>query len=161
MKSLYILLLLAGLGATAQAAKVTTPATEDHPPSFFAPLEDIPGVLPWSLLSKATTVKAKGGRMVPKYTSEIAALDQTEVKVQGYMMPLQPGRKHKHFLLTVTSASCPFCLPAGPEGVVEINSTAPVTFSYAPLIMSGKLTVLKSDPMGLYYRINSASLAAP
>ena len=159
MKSLLVLLLLAAGGA--HAARITTPATEDLPPSFFAPLEDIPGVLPWSLLSKATTVKAKGGRMVPKYTSEIAALDQTEVKVQGYMMPLQPGRKHKHFLLTVTSASCPFCLPAGPEGVVEIHSAAPVKFSYAPLIMTGKLTVLKSDPMGLYYRISGASLVAP
>lgn len=159
MKSLLVLLLLAAGGA--HAARITTPATEDHPPSFFAPLEDIPGVLPWSLLSKASTVKAKGGRMVPKYTSEIAALDQTEVKVQGYMMPLQPGQKHRHFLLTVTSASCPFCLPAGPEGVVEINSAALVKFSYAPLIMSGKLTVLKSDPMGLYYRINGASLVAP
>lgn len=159
MTSLLVLLLLAAGGA--HAARITTPATEDHPPSFFAPLEDIPGVLPWSLLSKASTVKAKGGRMLPKYTSEIAALDQTEVKVQGYMMPLQPGQKHKHFLLTVTSASCPFCLPAGPEGVVEINSAAPVKFSYAPLIMRGKLTVLKSDPMGLYYRINGASLVAP
>lgn len=161
MKSLCIFLPLLLAGASAHAARITTPATADHPPSFFAPLEDIPGVLPWSLLSKATTVKAKGGRMVPKYTSEITALDQTEVKVQGFMMPLQPGQKQKHFLLTVTSASCPFCLPAGPEGVVEINSTAPVRFSYGPLIMSGKLTVLKSDAMGLYYRINNATLVEP
>jgi len=118
-------------------------------------------VLPWSLLSKATTVKAKGGRMVPKYTEEITALDQTDVKVQGFMMPLQPGQKQKHFLLTVTSASCPFCLPAGPEGVVEINSKTPVKFTYAPMVMSGKMTVLKSDSMGLYYRINDASLVEP
>jgi hypothetical protein len=160
MKSLLLVLLLAtsAVHPTAYAAKVTTPATADHPPSFFVPLEDIPGVLPWSLLSKATTVKAKGGRMVPKYTAEITALDQTDVKVQGFMMPLQPGQKQKHFLLTVTSASCPFCLPAGPEGVVEINSKAPVKFTYAPMVMSGKMTVLKSDSMGLYYRINDASL---
>ena len=160
MKSLLPVLLLAASAAhaAAHAAKVTTPATADHPPSLFAPLEDIPGVLPWSLLSKATTVKAKGGRMVPKYTEEITALDQTEVKVQGFMMPLQPGQKQKHFLLTVTSASCPFCLPAGPEGVVEINSRTPVKFTYAPMVMSGKMTVLKSDSMGLYYRINDASL---
>lgn len=163
MKSLLLVLLLAtsAVHTAAHAAKVTTPATADHPPSFFAPLEDIPGVLPWSLLSKATTVKAKGGRMVPKYTEEITALDQTDVKVQGFMMPLQPGQKQKHFLLTVTSASCPFCLPAGPEGVVEINSKTPVKFTYAPMVMSGKMTVLKSDSMGLYYRINDASLVQP
>jgi len=163
MKSLLLVLLLAtsAVHTAAHAAKVTTPASADHPPSFFAPLEDMPGVLPWSLLSKATTVKAKGGRMVPKYTEEITALDQTDVKVQGFMMPLQPGQKQKHFLLTVTSASCPFCLPAGPEGVVEINSKTPVKFTYAPMVMSGKMTVLKSDSMGLYYRINDASLVEP
>ncbi|OYO28979.1 DUF3299 domain-containing protein [Janthinobacterium sp. PC23-8] len=163
MKSLLLVLLLAaGIAqAATHVSKVTTAASADQPPSFFAPLGDLPGVLPWSLLSKAATVKAKGGRMVPKYTPEITALDQTDVKVQGFMMPLQPGQKQKHFLLTVTSASCPFCLPAGPEGVVEINSRTPVKFTYAPMVMTGKMTVLKSDPMGLYYRINDASLVAP
>lgn len=136
------------------------PATPDEPPSFFAPLADIPGVVSWKLLARATTVKAKKGRMVPRYTPAISALDNTEVKVQGYMMPLEPGQKQKHFLLTVTSASCPFCLPAGPEGVVEIKSRKPVKFSYGPIIMQGKLSVLASDPMGLYYRISDAALGA-
>ena len=29
------------------------------------------------------------------------------------------------------------------------------------MVMSGKMTVLKSDSMGLYYRINDASLVEP
>ncbi|MCX7290126.1 DUF3299 domain-containing protein [Janthinobacterium sp.] len=142
-------LLLAGIAAAAPA---------DEPPSFFAPLTDLPGVVSWKLLGQATTVKAKKGRMVPKYTSEISALDNTDVKVQGFMMPLEPGQKQKHFLLTVTSASCPYCLPAGPEGVVEIKSRTPVKFSYAPFIVQGKLKVLASDPMGLYYRMTDAAV---
>ena len=147
--TLSIGLLLAGSACAAPA---------DEPPSFFAPLTDLPGVVSWKLLGKATTVKAKKGRMVPKYTSEISALDNTDVKVQGFMMPLEPGQKQKHFLLTVTSASCPFCLPAGPEGVVEIKSRTPVKFSYAPFIVQGKLKVLASDPMGLYYRMTDAAV---
>lgn len=106
---LKIMLLGAGLLLAGSAA--TAPA--DEPPSFFAPLTDLPGVVSWKLLGQATTVKAKKGRMVPKYTPEISALDNTDVKVQGFMMPLEPGQKQKHFLLTVTSANCPFaCLPA-------------------------------------------------
>jgi hypothetical protein len=77
------------------------------------------------------------------------------------MMPLEPGQKQKHFLLTVTSASCPYCLPAGPEGVVEIKSRTPVKFSYAPFIVQGKLKVLASDPMGLYYRMTDAAVVPP
>lgn len=145
-------LLLAGSAAAAPA---------DEPPSFFAPLTDVPGVVSWKLLGQATTVKAKKGRMVPKYTPAISALDNTEVKVQGFMMPLEPGQKQKHFLLTITSASCPYCLPAGPEGVVEIKSRTPVKFSYAPVIVQGKLKVLTSDPMGLYYRMTDAAVVPP
>lgn len=156
----WLLAAAPALAATSHPA--ITAATADAPAALAFPvLTDLPGVLSWTLLGQATTVKAKGGRMVPKYTAAISALDQTEVKVQGYMMPLQPGQMHKHFLLTVTSASCPFCLPAGPEGVVEVNSASAVRFTYAPLVMSGRMTVLKSDPMGLYYRIDKASLAAP
>lgn len=151
---LKIMLLSAGLLLAGSA----TAAPADEPPSFFAPLTDLPGVVSWKLLGQATTVKAKKGCMVPKYTPAISALDNTEVKVQGFMMPLEPGQKQKHFLLTVTSASCPYCLPAGPEGVVEIKSRTPVKFSYAPFIVQGKLKVLASDPMGLYYRMTDAAV---
>lgn len=146
------------LGACALLATGVQAAPASEPPSFFAPLTEIPGVVSWKLLGQATTVKAKKGRMVPHYTPAISALDNTEVKVQGFMMPLEPGQKQKHFLLTVTSASCPFCLPAGPEGVVEIRSRAPVKFSYAPFIVQGRLKVLASDPMGLYYRMTDAAV---
>lgn len=154
---LKIMLLSTGLLLAGSAAA----APADEPPSFFAPLTDLPGVVSWKLLGQATTVKAKKGRMVPKYTPAISALDNTEVKVQGFMMPLEPGQKQKHFLLTVTSASCPYCLPAGPEGVVEIKSRTPVKFSYAPFIVQGKLKVLASDPMGLYYRMTDAAVVPP
>lgn len=159
---LLSLLLAAGPVLAATGHPAIAAATDDAPAALAFPvLTDMPGVVSWSLLGQATTVKGKGGRMVPKYTAAISALDQTEVRVQGYMLPLQPGQMHKHFLLTVTSASCPFCLPAGPEGVVEVNSGTAVRFGYAPLVMSGKMTVLKSDPMGLYYRIDKASLVTP
>lgn len=146
------------LGACALLATGVQAAPASEPPSFFAPLTEIPGVVSWKLLGQATTVKAKKGRMVPHYTPAISALDNSEVKVQGFMMPLEPGQKQKHFLLTVTSASCPFCLPAGPEGVVEIRSRTPVKFSYAPFIVQGRLKVLASDPMGLYYRMTDAAV---
>jgi len=154
-----IVLSACALLSISASASALAGATE-QPPSFFAPLTDIPGVVSWSLLGKATTVKAKKGRMVPHYTPEISALDNTDVKVQGFMMPLEPGQKQKHFLLTVTSASCPYCLPAGPEGVVEIKSKTPVKFTYAPIIMEGKFKVLANDSMGLYYRITDAAMGS-
>lgn len=136
----------------------TTPATADAPSSFFVPLTDLPGVVSWTVLAKATTIKSKG-RMLPSYPAEINVLNNSVVKVQGFMMPLEPGQKQKHFLLTVTSSSCPYCLPAGPEGAVEIRSKTPIKFTYAPIILSGKMNILKDDPMGLFYRLTDVSLA--
>ena len=151
------LFLALALCAWGDASTAALPA--QHPPSVSPPLADLPGVVPWSALSKVTSVKVKGGRLLPKYPDTVQALDNTQVKLQGFMMPLEPGEKQKHFLLTVTSPSCAFCLPAGPEGVVEVKTTTPIKFTYSPIVIGGTMNVLKDDPMGLYYRLTSAVVA--
>ena len=49
------------------------------------------------------------------YSPEVKALDGQEVKLMGFIYPLEGGLKHEHFLLTAWPPSCPFCLPAGPR----------------------------------------------
>lgn len=142
------LLLLSGM-AGARAAPAAAA------PQLPSTLSELPGVLSWNILSEVGTTRLKG-RMLPKYSHQIMALDNTMVKLQGFMMPLEAGEKQQHFLLTVTSSSCAYCLPAGPEGAVEVKSKTPIKFSYAPIILSGKIHVLKDDPMGLYYRLTDA-----
>jgi hypothetical protein len=135
---------------------------QKHPPANGIPiLPDLPGVLPWSQLEKVDSYKAKDGRLLPKYPDSVLALDNQRVRMQGFMMPLEAGPRQSHFLLTVTAPSCPYCLPAGPEGIVEIKASAPVKFSYKPIVLSGQMHVLKSDPMGLYYRLTDATPVSP
>lgn len=126
------------------------------PPPPMQPLPEIKGVVSWNTLAKVKQIKTKD-RILPEFSKEISALDNTEVKVQGFMMPLEPGEKQKHFLISLTPQSCSFCLPAGPEGVVEVKTKTPVKYTFDPVIVSGKMTVLKDDPMGLYYRLTDAS----
>jgi hypothetical protein len=123
------------------------------------PLPDIKGVVSWNTLAKVKQVKTKD-RIIPEFTKDVTALNDTEVKVQGFMMPLDPGDKQKHFLLSVNPQTCAFCLPAGPEGVVEVKSKTPVKYTFEPVIVSGKMSVLKDDPMGLYYRLTDAAPAS-
>lgn len=129
------------------------------PPVLVLPLADVPGVVSWTALAKVKQITAKD-RIVPQFTPEISALNDRDVKLQGFMMPLEPGEKHKHFLLSVNPPSCPFCLPAGPEGIVEVKCKTPVKFSYDPILLSGKMAVLKDDPMGLFYRLTEALLVS-
>lgn len=125
------------------------------PPPVMQPLPEVKGVVSWETLAKVKQVKSKD-RILPEFSKEITALNDKEVKVQGFMMPLEPGEKQKHFLLSLVPQSCNFCLPAGPEGVVEVKSKTPVKYTAEPVVVSGKMTVLKDDPMGLYYRLTEA-----
>ncbi|HEX7635651.1 MAG TPA: DUF3299 domain-containing protein [Noviherbaspirillum sp.] len=141
----------------AAGGHVPPPGAPDTP--ILQQLPEILGVVSWNTLAKVKQVKSKD-RILPEFTKEITALNDKEIKVQGFMMPLEPGEKQKHFLLSVNPQTCAFCLPAGPEGVVEVKSKTPVKYTFEPVIVFGKMSVMKDDPMGLYYRLTNAAPAS-
>jgi len=127
------------------------------PPEALKPLPEVKGVVSWSTLAQVEQVKVKD-RVVPQYADGVLKLNATEVKLQGFMMPLEMGDKQKQFVLTAMPQSCAFCLPGGPEQLVLVQAKAPVKYTMEPVILSGKLAVLKDDPNGLYYRLDNAVL---
>jgi hypothetical protein len=135
------------------AAQHQLPAGAD--PSQFKPLAERSDVLSWKLLAQVELVKAKD-RYVPKFAQNVAQLDQKEVKIQGFMMPLQVGDKQTHFVLSAMPVTCSFCMPGGPEQLVEVKTKRPVKYSFEPIVVTGKLSVLKDDPTGVFYRIVDA-----
>lgn len=124
-------------------------------PGLFRPLPDRKDVVSWKLLAQVELVKQKD-RYVPQFAKDVAALDQKEVKVQGFIMPLQLGDKQSHFVLTAMPQTCAFCLPGGPESMVEVKSKTPVKYTFEPVVLTGKLFVLKDDPTGVFYRLTDA-----
>jgi len=52
--------------------------------------------------------------------------------------------------------SCTFCVPAGPEGLVEVRARQPVRYTTEPVVVEGVLAVLTDDPYGLFYRVEDA-----
>jgi len=125
------------------------------PPEFLQPLPELKGVVPWRTLAQVQSVKVKD-RVVPQFADGVLKLDATEVKLQGFMMPLEMGDKQKHFVLSAMPVTCAFCLPGGPEALVEVRAKTAVKYSFEPVILTGKLAVLKDDPNGLYYRLTDA-----
>jgi hypothetical protein len=124
-------------------------------PNQFKPLPDRNDVVSWKVLSQVELIKQKD-RYVPQFAAAVAALDQKEVKVQGFMMPLQMGDKQSHFVLTAMPQTCSFCMPGGPESMVEVKSKTPVKYTFEPVVLTGKLAVLKDDPTGVFYRLTDA-----
>ena len=155
---LFVLTLLAGLllpfGALAQS-KPGQPPQAGVPGADAKPLVERTDVVSWKLLAQVELVKVKD-RFQPQFSSGVAALDAKEVKVQGFMMPLEMGDKQSHFILSATPQSCNFCMPGGPEGMVEVKMKKPVAYGMEPVVLTGKLSVLKDDPTGVFYRLTDA-----
>jgi hypothetical protein len=125
------------------------------PNSPFAPLQDRADVLPWSVLTAVKT-KVEKNRVLPVFPNNIQALNQKSQRIQGFMMPLDPGEKQKHFLLSSVPLTCSFCVPGGPESMVEVKTKTPVKYSLEAVVVEGQFAVLKDDPYGLFYRITEA-----
>ena len=124
-------------------------------PNQFKPLPERKDVVSWKVFSQVELIKQKD-RYVPQFAPAVAALDKKEVKVQGFMMPLQMGDKQSHFVLTAMPQTCSFCLPGGPEAMVEVKTKVPVKYTFEPLLLTGTLAVLKDDPTGVFYRLTDA-----
>ena len=123
--------------------------------SPFAPIQERSDVLPWSVLTEVKT-RAEKNRLLPVFTAPIQALNQKTQRIQGFMMPLEPGDKQKHFLLSSVPLSCGFCVPGGSESMVEVKTKIPVKYSLEVVVVEGRFNVLNDDPYGLYYRITDA-----
>lgn len=109
----------------------------------------------WEALGQAGIVK-KGDRFVPQYPKEVAALDSKEVKLQGFMMPLEVGGAQKRFLLSAQPSGCAYCVPSGAEGLVEVQAKAPVKYILDAITVTGKFVLVRDDASGLFYRLTDA-----
>jgi hypothetical protein len=153
--------LLAFLAAASAGAQLSPPVPMGtgpgvhSPNSPFAPLPERADVVPWSLLTAVKT-RAEKNKLLPNFEKAQLELNQKTQRVQGFMMPLEPGEKQTHFLLSSVPLTCGFCVPGGPESMVEVKTKTPVRYTLDPVTVEGKFAVLADDPYGLYYRITDA-----
>lgn len=159
-KSLWLLIstmLLAASAAAQLGAPVplgTGPGFHD-PNSQFAPLPARSDVVPWSLLTAVKT-KVEKNKVLPAFDQPLLALNRKTQRVQGFMMPVEPGDRQTHFLLSAVPLSCPFCVPGGPESMVEVKTKTPVRYTLEPVTVEGTFALLDDDEYGMYYRITDA-----
>lgn len=121
----------------------------------FPPLNVRDDVVPWSVLTSVKT-KIEKNRVLPVFNLGQMALNQRTQRIQGFMMPLEPGEKQRHFLLSSVPLTCSFCVAGGPESMVEVRTKTPVRYSMEPLVVEGRFLVLNDDQYGLYYRMTDA-----
>lgn len=154
--ALLALLVAASVGAQSNTPVPMGTGPGVHSPnSPFPPLPARADVVPWPALTAVKT-RVENNRVLPAFEKVQLALDQKTQRVQGFMMPLEPGEKQTHFLLSSVPLTCAFCVPGGPESMVEVKTRSPVKYTLDPVTVEGKFALLSDDPYGMYYRITDA-----
>lgn len=152
--SLGAMLLVCALGAGAQ---MTMTPNGIVAPDGTKPLPPVAGTISWGVLQGVKTVPDKDGRVLPQFNAEQKKLNKKDIKVHGFMLPLEAGETQKKFVLSPYPPSCPFCMTAGPDSVIEVVCAKPAKVTFEPVVVSGKMQVMEHDETGFYYRITEAS----
>jgi hypothetical protein len=120
-----------------------------------AAADEQPAVLGWDALAQVKVVR-QNDRYVPEFPEAVAALEQKEVKLEGFMIPLKTGVLQTHFLLSALPSECGFCLPTGAEQFAEVQAKAGVKYALEPIVMSGRFELVRDGSGGLLYRLTDA-----
>jgi hypothetical protein len=119
-------------------------------------LPEIPGVTSWATLADVDVHEGAAGLARPAFGDRVRSLHEQEVKLQGFMVPLETAERQRRFLLTPSPMHCFFCLPGGPSSMVEVQSRDALDFGFEPIVVSGVLELLEADDSGLFYRMVDA-----
>lgn len=157
------------LGALLPLLLVCAPAPAAMQQGGKAPIADIwqpaktpPGGTSWRLLQTTklndrTDPKTRTIFTKPSFSPAVRALAGKQIKVAGWMMPLENGARQKHFVLLGYPPGCPFHMHAMPNQFVEVFSAVPVKVDEMnPTVITGTLELIGQDESGIFYRLRNA-----
>jgi len=138
--------------------------TVDEPPvndfEAYAAQMNVPeleGVVSWKDLTDVQ-VDYKDYALTARFPEKIRSLHGQEVRIAGFMTPLENSERQRHFVISSQPPHCFFHFMGGPASVAEIMAPEGVRFSYDPIILSGTLEIFESSEMGILYRLNDAKM---
>jgi hypothetical protein len=107
---------------------------------------------------KYETVKDDlGDYQKPIFSAATKALNGKVVTLPGYMIPFDNGMKGTKFMFSsLPINACFFCGVGGPEGVIEVTTKQPLSFSDKPIEIKGILRLNDKDPDKMIYILEQA-----
>lgn len=132
--------------------------------SFVAPTATAQDNM-WKTLSKITFKKqfdeSLGFKVdVPVFSEDIKKLAGKEIKIKGYIIPVEGYKSHKEFIFSAFPYNmCFFCGGAGPETVMEIYAKEAIKYTAEPVTLKGKLELNATDVNRLIYTLKEVEMA--
>jgi len=162
MKRLHLLaasLTAALLAVTAGSVEAQQRQSQGHD-QVWRPAATPRGGVAWSLLESTRVIdRNRNGTIYsrPQFPANVQALNGRQVRVAGYMMPLQNGARQSHFVLLAYPPGCPFHMHALPNQFIEVRATMPVPLNEARVtVLTGTLQLTGQDESGIFYRLVNA-----
>jgi hypothetical protein len=95
----------------------------------------------------------------PKFSKRLWSYNGKKVQVKGYLIPMaELSGRQEYMLSALPFNQCYFCGGAGPETVVEIQTSQTIKFVTRQIAMEGILLLNDSDPDHHMYIIKKATL---
>ncbi len=134
-----------------------------NPSETFAQAETTAGNI-WTTLAKITFKKEYDEIMgfkvdKPVFSKEVKALENQEVEISGYIIPVEGYKSHSEFIFSAFPYNmCFFCGGAGPETVMEVIASEPVKYTAEAVTLKGILKLNDSDINRLMYTLEQVTL---
>ena len=118
----------------------------------------------WKSLAKITYKKEYDELMgfkvdVPVFSEEIKEMAGKEIKIKGYIIPVEGYKSHKEFIFSAYPYNmCFFCGGAGPETVMEVSAVEAVKYTAEQIEIQGKLELNDKDVNRLMYILTEVKL---
>ena len=112
--------------------------------------------LPWSALAETILTR----KFEPKFLKYIDDVDGHSVRFTGFLRPTRNSDGLTEFLMTESPIGCWFCESPGATQViwVELAAGATIDFSRAPIQVTGKFELNRTDAESHLYRVVGASV---
>jgi hypothetical protein len=151
------LALIAGL---VPSIAVSQSAQQNHN-QVWRPAATPQGGVAWSLLESTRLLDRRSNDGIiytrPQFPQNVRALHGRQVRIAGYMMPLENAARQSHFVLLAYPPGCPFHMHAMPNQFVEVRASAPVPVQETrPMVLTGTLQLTGQDESGIFYRLVNA-----
>ncbi|MBK8701829.1 MAG: hypothetical protein IPN29_20600 [Saprospiraceae bacterium] len=116
-----------------------------------------------AMVSTTTSYDASFGIEVKKVkvSAAVKAMADTEIQLDGYIIPLTGKLAQNHFMLSKFSEKmCFFCGKAGPETAAQVFLAGGKKIPYTDekISVRGKLRINEQDPSGLLYTLEQATI---
>lgn len=99
--------------------------------------------------------------IIADFTPELKAMVGKRIKINGYMIPMDASPEQTHFILMAFSHSCPFHMPGGYGGFIEVQADFPIKFTYDTMVIEGSFSLETDTAKGTFYKLSAAQKVAP